>query len=92
MAKNGILLDRDGNEIPTHPMRKPRHWSIGPVAGSLFSAGLIALIAFAGITFLGALFILFLGFWLVRLVLSILGFTRPPGLNQSGFYRIKRGK
>ncbi len=74
-AKEGILLDAEGNEIPVEPRSRPsqaKQWfSIAGVA-SLIVAALAV-----GFTLIGFLFLAFFAIWIIRSILVAFGVLRP---------------
>lgn len=92
MAKEGILLDQEGNEIPTRPLQQTKKISFGPVVGPLVGAAFIAMIAFAGVTIFGALLILFVAFWTLKTILSIFGFNRHRKSGTVVYYSVRKGR
>lgn len=80
-AKEGVLLDRDGNPIaaegtefrPSQARAMSWNAKLGPIIGTAF----IALALFAGLTLVGVLIAAVFGFWLIRSLLQLLGFASP---------------
>jgi hypothetical protein len=94
-AIDPIVLDRDGQlisgpENQTRPLgvRSFRlSGSLGPWLGTAAAVTLLL----AGVTFAGVLLAGFLGFWLLRSVLSLLGLIRPrTGRSKVAFFSVRR--
>lgn len=77
-AKEGIVLDRDGNPIIQPSLKTGArsflmHFSAGPWLGTL----LVIFFIFAGLTLASTFGAILLGLWVVRSLLSLFGISTP---------------
>jgi hypothetical protein len=94
-AIDPIVLDRDGRpisgpEIHSDPQGVRSFQLSGSLGPWLGTAAAVTLLL-AGVTFAGVLLAAFLGFWLLRSVLSLLGLVRPrTGRSRAAFFSVRR--